>query len=129
MVGAASLEFASGYPVTSRLAKVVAATVAASMRNTVTVRSALEALTSVVPPATALDVRSTPSGTRVQLGVEPLQIARIVGCSMATAKIRVHRARRRLRETPDAACSFETDERGVLVCAPNPPSARPTGTR
>ena len=48
------------------------------------------------------------------------EIARLVGCSLPTAKIRVHRARRRLRETLDAACTFAVDERGVLVCEPRP---------
>jgi RNA polymerase sigma-70 factor (ECF subfamily) len=46
------------------------------------------------------------------------EIAELLGCSLATAKIRVHRARARLREALDAACSFEIDDRGVLVCDP-----------
>ena len=46
------------------------------------------------------------------------EIAQLLGCSLATAKIRVHRARARLRETLDAVCSFEIDDRGVLVCDP-----------
>lgn len=49
-------------------------------------------------------------------GLSNPEIAELVGCSLATAKIRVHRARRRLRETLAAACSFEIDDRGVLVC-------------
>lgn len=48
------------------------------------------------------------------------EIAELLGCSLATAKIRVHRARARLRQTLAAACSFEIDERGVLVCDPRP---------
>ena len=51
-------------------------------------------------------------------GLANAEIAELVGCSLATAKIRVHRARARLRETLDSACSFEIDERGVLVCEP-----------
>lgn len=51
-------------------------------------------------------------------GLTNPEIARVVGCSLATAKIRVHRARRRLRETLADVCTFETDERGVLVCNP-----------
>jgi RNA polymerase sigma-70 factor, ECF subfamily len=47
-------------------------------------------------------------------------IAELLGCSLATAKIRVHRARARLRETLSSACTFETDERGVLICDPQP---------
>jgi RNA polymerase sigma-70 factor (ECF subfamily) len=56
-------------------------------------------------------------------GLSNPEIAELVGCSLATAKIRVHRARARLRETLNAACSFEIDERGVLVCDPQPNSA------
>lgn len=53
-------------------------------------------------------------------GLSNPEMAELLGCSLATAKIRVHRARARLRETLDAACSFEVDERGVLVCDPQP---------
>lgn len=53
-------------------------------------------------------------------GLSNPEIAELLGCSLATAKIRVHRARTRLRETLAAACSFEVDERGVLVCDPQP---------
>ena len=53
-------------------------------------------------------------------GLSNPEIAELLGCSQATAKIRVHRARARLRDTLDAACSFEIDERGVLVCDPQP---------
>ncbi len=55
-------------------------------------------------------------------GLSNAELAELVGCSLATAKIRVHRARRRLREALAAACSFEIDERGVLVCNPQPGS-------
>lgn len=51
-------------------------------------------------------------------GLTNPEIARVVGCSLPTAKIRVHRARQRLRAALDEACTFETDERGVLVCSP-----------
>ncbi len=53
-------------------------------------------------------------------GLTNPEVARLVGCSLATAKIRVHRARQQLREALDAACTFEVDERGVLVCQPQP---------
>lgn len=55
-------------------------------------------------------------------GLSNAEIAQLVGCSLATAKIRVHRARTRLRETLATACTFELDERGVLVCDPQPES-------
>jgi RNA polymerase sigma-70 factor (ECF subfamily) len=51
-------------------------------------------------------------------GLSNPEIADLLGCSLATVKIRVHRARNRLRETLAGACSFEIDERGVLVCEP-----------
>ena len=46
------------------------------------------------------------------------EIAELLGCSVATAKIRLHRARVRLRGVLNAACTFEIDERGVMVCDP-----------
>ncbi len=51
-------------------------------------------------------------------GLTNPEIAELLGCSLPTAKIRVHRARRRLREALASACTFELDERGVLVCEP-----------
>jgi RNA polymerase sigma-70 factor, ECF subfamily len=58
-------------------------------------------------------------------GLSNPEIAELLGCSLATAKIRVHRARARLRETLSAACTFEIDERGVLVCDPQPLAVPP----
>jgi RNA polymerase sigma-70 factor, ECF subfamily len=55
-------------------------------------------------------------------GLSNPEIAQLFGCSLATAKIRGHRARTRLRETLNSACTFEIDERGVLVCDPQPGS-------
>ncbi len=55
-------------------------------------------------------------------GLTNAELAELVGCSLATAKIRVHRAHERLRETLAAACNFEIDDRGVLVCNPQPGS-------
>lgn len=56
-------------------------------------------------------------------GLSNPEIADLLGCSLATAKIRVHRARARLRETLNSACSFEIDERGVLICDPTSAAA------
>jgi RNA polymerase sigma-70 factor, ECF subfamily len=53
-------------------------------------------------------------------GLPNAEIAELVGCSLAAAKIRVHRARSRLRETLEVAFKFEIDERGVLVGIPQP---------
>jgi RNA polymerase sigma-70 factor, ECF subfamily len=48
------------------------------------------------------------------------ETAQLLDCSVATAKIRLHRARVRLRGVLNAACTFEIDERGVMVCDPVP---------
>ena len=52
------------------------------------------------------------------------EIAELLGCSLATVKIRVHRARKQLREIFDAACVVSTDERGVVVCESQVEDAR-----
>jgi RNA polymerase sigma-70 factor (ECF subfamily) len=46
------------------------------------------------------------------------EIARMLGISLPTVKIRIHRAREKLREALAGGCSFSSDERGVLVCRP-----------
>ncbi len=53
-------------------------------------------------------------------GVTNPEIARMLEISLATVKIRLHRARDRLRKALNEACSFRTDERGVVVCEPKP---------
>lgn len=49
-------------------------------------------------------------------GLSNPEIAELLGISLATAKIRLHRARKRLREALGEGCSFSRDERDVLVC-------------
>ena len=44
------------------------------------------------------------------------QAAEIAGCSVATAKIRIHRARERLAEALRRECDFYQDGEGVLRC-------------
>jgi RNA polymerase sigma-70 factor (ECF subfamily) len=51
-------------------------------------------------------------------GLTNPEIAQMLGTSLATVKIRLHRARSKLRAALAEACSFSTDERGVLVCDP-----------
>jgi RNA polymerase sigma-70 factor, ECF subfamily len=46
------------------------------------------------------------------------QIAQLLGLSLATVKIRLHRARVKLRAALEAGCEFSHDERDVLVCEP-----------
>lgn len=44
------------------------------------------------------------------------EIAQLLGESLATIKIRLHRARRKLSLALQAGCEFSHDERDVLVC-------------
>jgi RNA polymerase sigma-70 factor (ECF subfamily) len=53
-------------------------------------------------------------------GLTNPEIAEMLGVSLATVKIRLHRAREKLRAALAEACSFSTDERGVVVCEPKP---------
>ena len=51
-------------------------------------------------------------------GLTNPEIAEMLDLSLATVKIRLHRARKKLRTALGAGCSFESDERGVRVCEP-----------
>jgi RNA polymerase sigma-70 factor (ECF subfamily) len=44
------------------------------------------------------------------------EIAQLLDESLANVKIRLHRARRKLRATLEAGCDFSYDERNVLTC-------------
>ena len=44
------------------------------------------------------------------------EIARLLGVSLATVKIRLHRARQKLRSALQSSCAFVHDERNVLTC-------------
>ena len=46
------------------------------------------------------------------------EIAQVVGCSLSAAKMRLHRARERLRRMMDERCDIFHDERNVLSCLP-----------
>jgi RNA polymerase sigma-70 factor (ECF subfamily) len=54
-------------------------------------------------------------------GLTNPEIAEMLGVSLATVKIRLHRAREKLRAALAQACSFSTDERGVAICEPKLP--------
>ena len=58
------------------------------------------------------------------IGLTNPEIAEMLGVSLATVKIRVHRAREKLGAALREACSFSADERGVLVCEPKPPKPK-----
>lgn len=62
-------------------------------------------------------------------GLTNPEVATLVGCSLPTAKIRVHRAHERLRDTLQGVCEFHIDDRGVLVCGRKPPEAEGRPTR
>ncbi len=49
-------------------------------------------------------------------GMTDPEIAAAIGVSLPTVKIRLHRARVKLRAALEAGCAFAYDERGVLAC-------------
>ncbi len=46
------------------------------------------------------------------------EIADILGLTVENVKVRVHRARKKFKEILEERCTFEVDERNVLVCEP-----------
>ncbi len=46
------------------------------------------------------------------------EIAEILDISVENVKVRLHRARKKLKKILEEECSFEADERNVLVCDP-----------
>lgn len=60
-------------------------------------------------------------------GLTNPEIAEMLGVSAATVKIRLHRARNKLRAALGEGCTFSRDERGVQVCDPKP-NRLPPGT-
>jgi RNA polymerase sigma-70 factor (ECF subfamily) len=67
-------------------------------------------------------IDSLPEDHRAALVLHDLQgltaaaTAEASGCSLATAKMRIHRARARLREALGRECQFYRDSEGVLRC-------------
>jgi RNA polymerase sigma-70 factor (ECF subfamily) len=51
-------------------------------------------------------------------GLTDREVARALRLPLATAKMRIHRGRARLQAALTAGCTFETDDRGVIVCDP-----------
>ncbi len=51
-------------------------------------------------------------------GMKNQEIADMLGISLDTAKVRLHRARKQLRNILEGVCRFYIDERGVFVCEP-----------
>jgi len=52
------------------------------------------------------------------LELSQAEIAEILGIEVGNVKVRLHRARLRLREILESGCSFGRDEQNVLVCEP-----------
>jgi RNA polymerase sigma-70 factor (ECF subfamily) len=46
------------------------------------------------------------------------EIADILGISVENVKVRLHRARKKLKPILEEKCTFATDERNVLICEP-----------
>jgi RNA polymerase sigma-70 factor (ECF subfamily) len=46
------------------------------------------------------------------------QISEILNISVANVKVRLHRARKALKEILERECNFEHDERNVMICLP-----------
>jgi len=57
-------------------------------------------------------------------GFKNAEIAEILEVSLDTVKIRLHRARERLRKELQAGCSFDRDERNELACDRKPHADR-----
>jgi RNA polymerase sigma-70 factor, ECF subfamily len=60
-------------------------------------------------------------------GLKDREIAEIVGDSLRAVKIRLHRARAKLKVALEAKCTFSRDERDVFGCEPKP--VEPTDIR
>ncbi len=52
------------------------------------------------------------------MGCTHQEISEILGISLENVKVRLHRARKRLKVILEQACTFDSDERNVLVCEP-----------
>ena len=71
-------------------------------------------------------IDSLPEDFRVALvlhdleGLTAAQTAEVADCSLATAKIRIHRARRRLKVALEQACNFYHNDAAVLRCDRKP---------
>jgi RNA polymerase sigma-70 factor, ECF subfamily len=50
------------------------------------------------------------------------EIADVLGIEVGAVKVRLHRARKKLRALLENACSFEHDSQNVLVCEPKDPT-------
>ena len=69
-------------------------------------------------------INSLPESYRVPVtlseigGLTNKEISEVLGLTMETVKIRLHRGRAKLKEKLEAGCSFDRDEEDILVCDP-----------
>jgi RNA polymerase sigma-70 factor (ECF subfamily) len=69
-------------------------------------------------------IEMLPEGLRTVLwlfdvnGFSQHEIAQVLGISVENVKVRLHRARKGLKKILQTHCSFELDERNVLLCEP-----------
>jgi RNA polymerase sigma-70 factor (ECF subfamily) len=54
------------------------------------------------------------------MGMSHQEIAHILKIKVGNVKVRLHRARKALKEVLERDCTFEHDERSVMVCLPKP---------
>jgi RNA polymerase sigma-70 factor, ECF subfamily len=54
-------------------------------------------------------------------GLSHEEISTVLGVEAGAVKVRLHRARKKLRALLERGCAFERDGRNVLVCEPKPP--------
>jgi RNA polymerase sigma-70 factor (ECF subfamily) len=52
------------------------------------------------------------------VGFKQKEIAEILDISVSNVKIRLHRARKKFKSILEENCTFEKDDRNVLVCEP-----------
>jgi len=53
-------------------------------------------------------------------GLTANEISELLGLALTTVKMRLHRARKRLRASLSDGCTFGRDDRGVFICEPKP---------
>ncbi len=63
------------------------------------------------------------------VGMTNAEIAKMLGVSLATVKIRVHRGRRRLRELAGRHCEVYLNDRNVMACNLKPGDCRTKAVR
>ncbi|MEE9274903.1 MAG: RNA polymerase sigma factor, partial [bacterium] len=59
-------------------------------------------------------------------GMTNPEAAEALNCTVGAVKIRLHRARGKLRSVLQEKCTFGRDERGVFVCEPKPSEEKPS---